>query len=64
MKLDNKQIIQAFGMEGEKTLETELTDKREKFLSKVDEALEKVKEALEVLSPVTTEEDTATDKVI
>ncbi len=44
-------------MEGEKMLKTELTDKREKFLFKV-------KEALEVLSPITTEEDTTTDKVI
>ncbi len=45
-------------------MEAELTDKREKFLSEVDEALEKVKEALEVLSSITTEEDTAADNVI
>ncbi len=45
-------------------METELTDKREKFISEVDESLEKVKEALEVLSPITTEENTATDNVI
>ncbi len=51
-------------MEGERTLETELTNKREKILSEVDEALEKVKEALAVLSPITTEEATATDNVI
>ena len=64
MKIERKQIIQTFGKEGEKTMETELTAKREKFLSKVEEALEKVEEALEVMSSITTEEDTAMNNVI
>ncbi len=44
-------------MEGEITLETELTDKRERLLSKAGQALD-------VMSSISTEEDTATDNVI
>jgi len=35
-----EQIIQTVGKEGEKTMDTKSTGKREKFLSKVEEALE------------------------
>ena len=51
------QTFQTFAREGDKTMETKLTTKRERFLSKVENALE-------VLSSITTEEDTAMDNVI
>ncbi len=57
VKIDKEQIIQALGNEGEKTMETGLTAKREKFLSKVEKALE-------VMSSITTEEDTTMNNVI
>ncbi len=57
MKIDTKQIIQTFRKEGEKTMDTKSTAKRERFLSKVEEALE-------VMSLITTEEETAMDNVI
>ncbi len=57
MKTDKKQIVQSFRLECEKTMETELTAKRERFLSKIGEALE-------VMSSITTEEDTAMNNVI
>ncbi len=53
MKIDKKQIVQAFEKEVEIVMEIESIDKREEFLSKEDEALE-------ALSPITTEENTAT----
>ncbi len=53
MKIDKKQIVQAFEKEGEIVMEIESIDKREEFLSKEDEALE-------ALSPITTEENIAT----
>ena len=39
MKTIRKQIIQTFGKEGDKTVETKLTVKRERFLSDVGRAL-------------------------
>ena len=57
MKIDKKQIIQTLGKEGEKTMDIKSTVKRERFLSKVGEALE-------VMSSITTEEDTAMNNVI
>ena len=57
MKIDKKQIIQTLGKEGEKTMDIKSTVKRERFLSKVGEALE-------VISSITTEEDTAMNNVI
>ena len=57
VKIIRKQIIQTFGKEGEKTMDTKSTAKREKFLSKVEEALE-------VMSSITIEEDAAVDNVI
>ena len=57
MKIDKKQIIQTLGKEGEKTMDIKSTVKRERFLSKLGEALE-------VMSSITTEEDTAMNNVI
>jgi len=57
VKIDKKQIIQTLGKEGEKTMDIKSTVKRERFLSKVGEALE-------VMSSITTEEDTAMNNVI
>ena len=57
MKMERKQTIQTLRKEGEKTMETKSTAKRERFLSKVGEALE-------VMSSITTEEDTAMNNVI
>jgi hypothetical protein len=57
VEIDKKQLIKTFGKEGEKTMETKSTAKRERFLSKVGEALE-------VISSITTEEDTAMNNVI
>ena len=39
MKIIRKQIIQTFGKEGDKTVETKFTTKRERFLSDVGRAL-------------------------
>ena len=39
MKTIRKQIIQTFGKEGDKTVETKFTTKRERFLSDVGRAL-------------------------
>ncbi len=55
--MERKQIIQTFGKEGEKTMETRLTAKRERFLSNVENALEQ-------MSTISTEEDAAMDNVI
>ncbi len=55
--MERKQIIQTFGKRGEKTVETKLTAKRERFLSNVENALEQ-------MSTISTEEDAAMDNVI
>jgi hypothetical protein len=55
--MERKQIIQTDGKGGEEAMETKLTAKRERFLSNVENALE-------VMSSVSTEEDTAMDNVI
>jgi len=39
VKIIRKQIIQTFGKEGDKTVETKFTTKRERFLSDVGRAL-------------------------
>ncbi len=57
MEIDKKQIIKTLGKEDEKTVKTILTSKREKFLSKVGNALE-------VMSSITTDEDTVMDNTI
>ena len=57
VKIKRKQTIQTFGKEGDKTMETKLTGKRERFLSKVESALE-------VMTSISTEEDTAMGNVI
>ena len=57
VKMERKQTIQIFRKEGEEAMETKLTAKRERFLSKVENALE-------VMSSITTEEDTAMGNVI
>ena len=57
VKIERKQTIQTFGKEGDKTMETKLTGKRERFLSKVESALE-------VMTSISTEEDTAMGNVI
>lgn len=55
--MERKQIIQTFGKEGEKIMETRLTAKRERFLTNVANALEQ-------MSLISTEEDTSMDNVI
>jgi hypothetical protein len=57
VKTDRKQIIQTIGKEGEKVMETKLTEKRLRFLSNVENALEQ-------MSSVSTEADTAMDNEI
>jgi hypothetical protein len=42
VKIDIKQIIQTIGKEGEKVMETKLTEKRVRFLSSVENALEQM----------------------
>jgi len=42
VKIIRKQIIQTFGKEGDKTVETKFTTKRERFLSDVGRALKQM----------------------
>jgi len=55
--MERKQIIHTFGKEGEKTMKTELADKRVRFLSNVEKALEQ-------MSSISTVEDTTMDNLI
>jgi hypothetical protein len=57
VKTIRKQIIQTFGKEGDKTVETKLTVKRERFLSNVGKALTQ-------MPMISTEEDAAMENVI
>ena len=55
--MQRKQNIQTFRKEGDKTVETKLTEKRVRFLTSVESALEQI-------STTSTEEETAMDNVI
>jgi hypothetical protein len=57
VKMERKQKIQTFGKEGDKTVETKLTAKRERFLTNVENALEQ-------MSTISTVEETTMDCVI